>query len=51
VLREQLAETSGDCAGRRGLGTGNPIDQGKLRDTYVNLLLERGATTEASTMR
>jgi uncharacterized Zn finger protein len=36
---------------RRGLGIGNPIDQGKLRDTYVNLLLERGATTEASTMR
>lgn len=29
---------------RRGLGIGNPIDQGKLRDTYVNLLLERGAT-------
>ncbi|MGB8199321.1 MAG: DUF6880 family protein [Pseudonocardiaceae bacterium] len=36
---------------RRGLGIGNPIDQGKLRDTYVNLLLERGATNEASTMR
>jgi hypothetical protein len=36
---------------RRGLGIGNPIDQGKLRDTYVNLLLERGATDEASTMR
>jgi hypothetical protein len=36
---------------RRGLGIGNPIDQSKLRDTYVNLLLERGATNEASTMR
>lgn len=36
---------------RHGLGIGNPIDQGKLRDTYVNLLLERGATTEASTLR
>jgi hypothetical protein len=36
---------------RRGLGIGNPIDQGKLRDTYVNLLLERGATDEASAMR
>jgi len=36
---------------RRGLGIGNPIDQGKLRDTYVNLLLERDATTEAATMR
>jgi hypothetical protein len=36
---------------RRGLGIGNPIDQGKLRDIYVDLLLERGATNEASTMR
>jgi uncharacterized Zn finger protein len=36
---------------RRGLGIGNPIDQGKLRDTYVNLLLDRGATDEASAMR
>ncbi|MBV8996654.1 MAG: hypothetical protein JO287_23785, partial [Pseudonocardiales bacterium] len=36
---------------RRGLGIGNPIDQGKLRDTYVNLLLQRGATTQASTLR
>ena len=36
---------------RRGLGIGNPIDQSKLRDTYVTLLLERGATTEASTIR
>lgn len=36
---------------RRGLGIGNPIDQGKLRDTYVNLLLERRATNEASAMR
>jgi hypothetical protein len=32
-------------------GIGNPIDQGKLRDTYVNLLLERGATDEASALR
>jgi tetratricopeptide (TPR) repeat protein len=36
---------------RRGLGIGNPIDQGKLRDIYVNLLLERGATDEASALR
>jgi tetratricopeptide (TPR) repeat protein len=36
---------------RGGLGIGNPIDQGTLRDTYVNLLLERGATDEASAMR
>ena len=36
---------------RRGLGIGNPIDQGKLRDTYVNLLLERGATDDASALR
>jgi uncharacterized Zn finger protein len=36
---------------RRGLGIGNPIDQGELRGTYVNLLLERGAANEASTMR
>jgi hypothetical protein len=36
---------------RRGLGIGNPIGQGKLRDTYVNLLLDRGATDEASAMR
>ncbi|MGH3842775.1 MAG: DUF6880 family protein [Pseudonocardiaceae bacterium] len=36
---------------RRGLGIGNPIDQAKLRDTYVNLLLERGATDEASALR
>jgi hypothetical protein len=36
---------------RRGLGIGNPIDQGTLHDTYVNLLLERGATDEASALR
>ena len=36
---------------RRGLGIGNPIDHSTLRDTYVTLLLERGATNEASTMR
>jgi uncharacterized Zn finger protein len=36
---------------RRGLGIGNPIDQGTLRDTYVTLLLERGATDDASALR
>ncbi|MGH3939127.1 MAG: DUF6880 family protein [Pseudonocardiaceae bacterium] len=36
---------------RSGLGTGNPIDKGKLRDIYVDLLLERGVTDEAFAMR
>jgi tetratricopeptide (TPR) repeat protein len=36
---------------RRGLGIGNPIDKGRLRDIYVDLLLERGATDEAFAMR
>jgi uncharacterized Zn finger protein len=35
----------------RGLGIGNPIDKGKLRDVYVDLLLERGATDEAFALR
>lgn len=36
---------------QRGLGIGNPIDKGKLRDVYVDLLLERGATDEAFALR
>jgi hypothetical protein len=36
---------------QRGLGIGNPIDKGKLRDAYVDLLLERGATDEAFALR
>lgn len=36
---------------RRGLGIGNPIDKGKLRDVYVDLLFERGATDEAFATR
>jgi uncharacterized Zn finger protein len=36
---------------QRGLGIGNPIDKGKLRDVYVELLLERGATDEAFALR
>ncbi len=35
----------------RGLGIGNPIDKGKLRDVYVDLLLDRGATGEALAIR
>jgi uncharacterized Zn finger protein len=34
-----------------GLGIGNSIDKGKLRDVYVDLLLERGATDEAFALR
>lgn len=36
---------------QRGLGIGNPIDKGKLRDVYVDLLLERGATDDAFVLR
>ncbi|QUH05009.1 hypothetical protein HUO13_33285 [Saccharopolyspora erythraea] len=36
---------------RRGLGIGNPIDQAKLRDAYVDLLFERGAADEALALR
>jgi hypothetical protein len=36
---------------QRGLGIGNPIEKGKLRDVYVDLLLERGATDEAFVLR
>lgn len=51
ALRNVGRAAEAECWARRGLGIGNPIDQGKLRGTYVNLLLERGATNEASTMR
>lgn len=36
---------------KRGLGIGNPIDKGRLRDVYVDLLLERGAAGKALAMR
>ncbi|MGW5647978.1 hypothetical protein [Saccharopolyspora sp. NPDC003762] len=36
---------------QRGLGIGNPIDHDKLRDVYVDLLLERGAADEALALR
>jgi hypothetical protein len=36
---------------QRGLGIGNSIDKGKLRDVYVDLLLERGATDGAFALR
>ncbi|MFL6124006.1 DUF6880 family protein [Actinophytocola sp.] len=36
---------------RRGLEIGNSVDKGKLRDVYVDLLLERGATDEAFALR
>jgi tetratricopeptide (TPR) repeat protein len=36
---------------QRGLEIGNSIDKGKLRDVYVDLLLERGATDEAFALR
>jgi hypothetical protein len=36
---------------QRGLGIGNPIDEGRLRDVYVDLLLERGAADKALAMR
>jgi hypothetical protein len=36
---------------QRGLEIGNPIDKGKLRDAYVDLLLERGAADEAFALR
>lgn len=51
ALRNVRRAADAERWARRGLEIGNPIDQGKLRDTYVNLLLERGATDEASAMR
>lgn len=36
---------------RRGLGIGNPTDQGRLRDAYMDLLLDRGAADEALATR
>ena len=51
ALRNVGRAAEAECWARRGLGIGNPIDQSEFRDTYVNLLLERGATTEASTLR
>jgi tetratricopeptide (TPR) repeat protein len=36
---------------QRGLEIGNSIDKGKLRDDYVDLLIERGATDEAFALR
>lgn len=36
---------------QRGLGLGNPIDQGKLTDAYEDLLLERDAADEALALR
>ncbi|HEX5347805.1 MAG TPA: hypothetical protein VFW64_12025 [Pseudonocardiaceae bacterium] len=51
VLRNVGRAADAERWARRGLGIGNPIDQGKLRDTYVNLLLDRGATDEASAVR
>ena len=51
ALRNVGRAAEAECWARRGLGIGNPIDQGKLRDTYVNLLLERGATDEAFALR
>jgi tetratricopeptide (TPR) repeat protein len=36
---------------QQGLGIGNSIDKGKLRDAYVDLLLARGASDEAFALR
>jgi uncharacterized protein DUF6880 len=51
VLRNVGRAAEAERWARRGLGIGNPIDQGRLRDIYVTLLLERGATDEASALR
>jgi hypothetical protein len=51
-----VLRSAGRCAeaerwARQGLEIGNPIDKGKLRDAYVDLLLARGASDEAFALR
>ncbi|MEU6266209.1 hypothetical protein ABZ811_23710 [Saccharopolyspora shandongensis] len=51
ALRNAGRASDAEHWAQRGLGIDNPIDQAKLRDAYVELLLERGATEEALTVR
>jgi hypothetical protein len=51
ALRNAGRSADAERWAQRGLGIGNPIDEGKLRDAYVDLLLERGATDEAFALR
>ncbi len=52
ALRKAGRTTDAEQWAHRGLTqTGNPIDIGKLRDCYVDLLFERGATDEALALR
>lgn len=51
ALRSAGRASDAEHWAQRGLGTGNSIDRGRLRDTYVDLLLERGATDEALALR
>jgi hypothetical protein len=53
ALRNAGSVADAERWAQRGLGIGNPIDKGRLRDVYVDLLLERGvaATDEAFVLR
>lgn len=51
ALRNVGRTADAECWARRGLGIGNPIDRARLRDVYVDLLVERGAADEALAMR
>jgi tetratricopeptide (TPR) repeat protein len=51
VLRDAGRAADAESWAQRGLQIDNPVDKDKLRDTYVDLLLERGATDEAFAMR
>ncbi|TDD53356.1 DUF6880 family protein [Saccharopolyspora elongata] len=51
ALRNAGRASDAEHWAQRGLDIGNPIDQAKLRNAYVELLLERGATEEALSVR
>ncbi|MGI8310934.1 DUF6880 family protein [Saccharopolyspora hattusasensis] len=51
VFRDAGRASDAEQWAQRGLGIGNPIDQDKLRDLYVDLLFERGAADEALALR
>lgn len=51
ALRDAGRAADAERWARRGLEIGNPIDKSRLRDVYVDLLLERGATDEALALR
>ncbi|MPY97974.1 MAG: hypothetical protein GEU97_08230 [Actinophytocola sp.] len=52
AMRDAGRPADAEAWAKRGLAeVGNPIDMDKLRDVYVDLLLERGAGEEALTVR